>query len=109
MAHTCLHRDEEDGSLCGNPAKEEYGHRYCGIHKVDFYVEQIDDLKKDRDNALDKHAIIIQRMRLEHEQALARHKSYTSKESKISTALLWVGSLSAAAFAGAMATYLIMM
>ena len=108
MAHTCLHKDEEDGSLCGNSAKEEYGHRYCGIHKVDFYIERIDDLKKERDHAFDKHSVSIQRMKLDHEQALARHQSYTSKESKISTALLWVSSLSAAAFAGAIATYLIM-
>lgn len=99
----CKHLDE-NGEPCGNAAKEEYGNRFCGIHKASFYMAEIADHLAVRKLLEERLA----RINAEHDIELERMKSYTSKESKISTALLWVGSLCAAAFAGAMATYLIM-
>jgi len=101
----CTHLDE-NGEPCGNAAKEEYGNRYCGIHKASYYIEVIEGLEEKLSMTQAKLDASVD----ERESALSRMRmaNYTSKESKISTALLWVGSLSAAAFAGALATYLIL-
>ena len=105
MPFTCIHQDPDDDAPCGKSAKEEYGNRYCGIHKASYYKELADEHL----NAKTLMAAELEWARTKHSLELERMKGYTSKQSKISTALLWVGSLSAAAFAGALATYLIMM
>ena len=104
MSNTCIHQDEDDTEPCGKPAKDEYGGRYCGIHKASYYMELMQEHQSAR-KALESR---LAQIATNHAVELERMKGYTSKESKISTALLWVGSLSAAAFAGALATYLIL-